>query len=156
MRLSAKPNGRPWFAGGACFFSWNSLFLYKMIRTVKKLNDVFQTGREMARLVLNYWPDLGPWLAVDFFTYYRHVCLLPYIDDPDDAETVSRPAFTLRREYMPRDCDDKAVLIASWCHGRGVPCRFVASSTRPDGVLHHVFLVYPTIFPYVDLGHHQM
>lgn len=111
-----------------------------MIRTVKKLNDVFQTGREMARLVLNYWPDLGPWLGVDFFTYYRHVCKLPYIDDPEEVETVSRPAFTLRREYMPRDCDDKAVLIACWCHGRGVPCRFVASSTRPDGVLHHVFL----------------
>ena len=111
-----------------------------MIRTIRHLKDVFQTGREMARLVCNYWPDLGPWLGVSFREYYIHVCQLPYIEDPEDVETVSRPAFTLQRDYMPRDCDDKAVLMACWCHGHGIKCRFVASSTRPDKVLHHVFL----------------
>ena len=111
-----------------------------MVRTVRHLKDVFQTGKEMARLVCNYWPDLGPGLGVSFREYYIHVCQLPYIEDPEDVETVSRPAFTLRRDYAPRDCDDKAVLMACWCHGHGLKCRFVASSTRPDKVLHHVFL----------------
>lgn len=111
-----------------------------MVRTIRHLKDVFQTGREMARLVCNYWTDLGPWLGVSFSEYYIHVCQLPYIEDPEDVETVSRPAFTLQRDYMPRDCDDKAVLMACWCHGHGLKCRFVASSTRPDKVLHHVFL----------------
>ena len=105
-----------------------------MIRTVRHLKDVFQTGREMARLVCNYWTDLGPWLGVSFREYYIHICQLPYIADPEDVETVSRPAFTLRRDYAPRDCDDKAVLMACWCHGHGLKCRFVASSTRPDKV----------------------
>lgn len=111
-----------------------------MIRTVRHLNNVFQTGREMARLVCNYWTDLGPWLGVSFREYYSHICLLPYIEDPQDVETVSRPEYTLQRDYSPRDCDDKAVLIACWLHGHGIKCRFVASSTRPDRVLHHVFV----------------
>ena len=111
-----------------------------MKTNVQTLNDVFQTGREMARLTCLYWPDLGRWLDVPFLLLYRHVCHLPYIDDPDDIETVARPAFTLRPDWSPRDCDDKAVICACWWHGHGVPVRFVSTSTRPDKVLHHVFL----------------
>lgn len=111
-----------------------------MIRTNRHLYDVFQTGREMARLVRSYWSDLGPWLGASFWAYYTHVCKLPYVDDPEDVETVSRPIYTLNPAYRPRDCDDKAVLMACWFHGRGIRCRFVASSTRPDKQVHHVFL----------------
>ena len=120
-----------------------------MKTTVKQLNDVFQTGREMARLVVSYWADLGPWLGVDFRTYYSYVCALPYVEDPEEVETVSRPAYTLQRDYRPRDCDDKAVLIACWLYAHGIQCRFVASSTRPDRVLHHVF-VQAAKFGYID------
>lgn len=110
-----------------------------MNRHVYTLEDVHQTAEQMRGLVCNYWADLGPWLLVDFYTFFNHVCLLPYVPDPRDVETVSRPAYTLNRAYCPRDCDDKAVLVAAWLHGHGIPCRFVASSTRPDRDLHHVF-----------------
>lgn len=104
-----------------------------------ELTDVLQTGAAMRRLVQNYFGDLGPWLGVPFIAFYRHVCNLPYIPDPDNVETVSRPLYTLGGYDVPRDCDDKAVLLASWCYGHGEPVRFVATSTRPDKKLHHVF-----------------
>lgn len=110
-----------------------------MTRHVLPLYDVHQTAEKMRGLVCRCWADLGPWLWVDFKTFFNHVCLLPYIPDPADVETISRPAYTLRREYAPRDCDDKAIIIASWLHGHGIKCRFVASSTRPDREVHHVF-----------------
>ena len=113
-------------------------FFY-MIQTTRQLDRVNQTGAEMRRLCVMYCKDLGPWLAVPFMQYYRHICELPYIPDPPGVETVSRPAYTLSGDYAPRDCDDKAVLAAAWWHGRGFPVRFVASSTKPNGKLHHVF-----------------
>lgn len=110
-----------------------------MIIRRQQLRDVFQTGREMKRLTVTYWADLGRWLEVPFIDFYRFVCCLPYREDPEQIETVSRPLFLLDDAYSPRDCDDKAVLCASWWHGHGVPVRFVAISTQPTGELNHVF-----------------
>lgn len=110
------------------------------MHTVRPLKDVYQTGDEMRRLVVQYWGDLGAWLRRPFWEFYNYVCNLPYYDDPENVETVSRPAFLLDPDYRPRDCDDKAILCACWWHGNGVKCRFVASSTAPDGTLHHVFI----------------
>ena len=112
-----------------------------MILTTDKLKSVYQTGAKMRRLVRDYWSDLGPWLNVPFVEYYRYVCALPYISDPDGVEFVSRPRLTLDPNYsIARDCDDKAVLLACWWTGHGDKCRFVASSTKPNGRLHHVFM----------------
>ena len=117
-----------------------------MIRKVQPLESVFMTGAEMRRITQQYATDLGAWLAVPFVDFYRHVCRLPYVPDPENVETVSRPAFTLRPDYGPRDCDDKSVLCASWWHAHGVPVRFVATSCKKDGQLHHVFCQIPGIF----------
>lgn len=111
-----------------------------MIVRNMELTDVYQTGREMRRLVENYWNDLGPWLNVSFLEYFNHVCELPYVPDPPEVETVSRPLYTLDPGYVPRDCDDKAVLLACWFHGNGRKSRFVASSTRYNRELHHTFI----------------
>lgn len=112
-----------------------------MILTTDKLKNVYQTGEQMRRLVENYYSDLGEWLAVPFLAYYRYVCDLPYIKDPDGVEFVSRPALTLNPFFpVARDCDDKAVLLACWWSGNGGKKRFVASSTKPNKKLHHVFL----------------
>lgn len=104
------------------------------------LFDVYQTARQMRRLICEYFADLGPWLDVPFVQFYKHVCLLPYVEDPETVETVSRPAFTLDPNYCPRDCDDKAVLIGAWFKSHGDPIRVVASSTRRNGSLHHTFI----------------
>lgn len=107
------------------------------------LKSVYQTGAEMRRIVEMYCLDLGPWLAVPFCTFYRFVCNLPYIPDPDNIEFVSRPAYTLNDEFGPRDCDDKAVLCACWLHAHGVPVCFLATSTKKDKQLHHVLCMIP-------------
>ena len=112
-----------------------------MILTTGHLKDVYQTAGEMRRLVENYWTDLGPWLNVPFLCFYRYVCDLPYIADPQNVEFVSRARLTLNPFFkVARDCDDKAVLLACWWHAHGDGKRFVASSTKPDKKLHHVFM----------------
>lgn len=113
-----------------------------MILTKNKLRDVRQTGDEMRRLVQNYYTDLGAWLSVPFLQFYEYVCNLPYIPDPENVEFISRPELTLDPNFtIARDCDDKSVLLACWwaCPGHERKKRFVASSTKPNGKLHHVF-----------------
>ncbi|MBR4414425.1 MAG: hypothetical protein IKS59_03805 [Aeriscardovia sp.] len=113
--------------------------------TTQNLNNVYQTADQMRRLVETYFTDLGPWLCVPFIYFYRFVCNLPYIADPKNVEFVSRPALTANPAFkIARDCDDKAVLLASWCQGHDRKKRFVASSTKPTGRLHHVFLQLDT------------
>lgn len=113
-----------------------------MILTKENLNSVYQTGEKMRRLVNDYYTDLGAWLDVPFFDFYRYVCNLPYIPDPENVEFISRPELTLDPNFtIARDCDDKSVLLACWwnCPGHDMKKRFVASSTKPNGKLHHVF-----------------
>ena len=111
-----------------------------MIRRRQQLRDVFQTANEMRRLTLTYWEDLGRWLDEPFLNYFNYVCALPYFEDPPDCETVSRPLYTLRPNYHPRDCDDKSVLIASWLHGHDIKSKFIAVSTQENRELNHVFV----------------
>ena len=110
-----------------------------MIINRRPLENVFQTAQEMRRLTLQYWRDLGAWLDAPFISFFNFVCALPYVEDPPDVETVSRPLYLLDESYEPRDCDDKAILIASWLHGHGLPVRFVGVSTLRNKELCHVF-----------------
>lgn len=111
-----------------------------MRENIVQLHDVHQTADQMRRITEQYYMDLGTWLRVPLINFYLHVCCLPYVPDPVGVETVSRPLYTLRSGYKPRDCDDKSVLLASWCQGNGVKKRFVSTSTRPDRRLCHVFV----------------
>lgn len=111
-----------------------------MIDTTVFLRDVYQTAAAMQNMTEKYFSDLGAWLGVPLIQFYSFVCVLPYVADPVGVETVSRPLYTINPDYTPRDCDDKSVLIAAWCHGNGVKKRFVSTSTRPDGHLSHVFV----------------
>ena len=126
-----------------------------MLKRVRNLESVFLTGAEMKRITQQYAADLGPWLRRPFAEYYKYVCNLPYIPDPVDVETVSRPAFTLRPDYGPRDCDDKAVLLACWWHAHGVPVAFLATSCRKNKQLHHVLAVIPGMLLDATYKSHQ-
>lgn len=108
--------------------------------TLYPLESAQQTAAEMLRLVQSYAADIGDkanWPLIRFFDFVKK---LPYRADPPGNETISRPALSMRKEWPARDCDDKAILLASWCHMNKTPWCFVASSTRTDGTLHHVFL----------------
>ncbi len=100
-----------------------------------------QTSAEMLRLVRDYSKDLGEkasWPLPRFFDYVRK---LSYKNDPKGVETVARPAFTMLENWPWRDCDDKSILIASWCYLNAIPFRFVAASNQASKVLHHVYVI---------------
>lgn len=129
------------------YFLYNNTFdrgknnrrMYKMM-TLVDLDNVRQTAAEMRRLVETYAGDIGALANIPFIFFYKLICALPYANDPRGVETVSRPALLLDPGYSPRDCDDKSILLAAWCRCNGIKCRFVASSTRKNCKLHHVFL----------------
>lgn len=109
--------------------------------TLTDLQSPEQTAGEMVRLVKTYCKDIGErakWPIVRFFDFVRN---LEYRADPLNNETISRPAFLLQENWPARDCDDKSILLASWCECNGVPWKFVAKSDRPDCRLHHVYVM---------------
>lgn len=95
----------------------------------------------MVRLVRTYASDIGSKAGWPIEKFYDYVRQLPYRKDPVGNETTSRPAFLMQEDWPWRDCDDKAVLIGSWCYLNRIPFRFVASSTLDTQRLHHVFTV---------------
>lgn len=105
----------------------------------------------MHKMVRGYWSDLGPYLSWGFSPWFDFVRVIPYESDEKRfggrvLEVLSRPSYLLDRDIFPRiDCKKKAILIASWAYGNGLPYRFLAVSSRPDGQVHHVF-------PQIDFG----
>ena len=109
--------------------------------TLTTLESPEQTAGEMVRLVKTYCKDIGnraKWPIVRFFDFVRN---LEYRADPFNNETISRPALLLQDNWPARDCDDKSILLASWCQCNGVPWKFVAKSDRQDRRLHHVYVM---------------
>jgi hypothetical protein len=105
------------------------------------LTDPRQTAKEMARICTQYAGDLGELAKMPLPRFFDLVRKLPYMPDPQNAETLSRPRYLLEKDYAFRDCDDKAILIGAWCYLNGHPFGFYASSTKPSRQLHHVWTV---------------
>lgn len=107
----------------------------------EELRDRVQTGREIAWLARNYWPDLDESGDLDkpLPDYYRKVKSIPYQEDGRD-EVVARPKFLMDRTNFPAlDCKKKAVLISSWLEAHGIPWRLVTTSELPSKEIHHIF-----------------
>jgi len=108
-------------------------------RSTVGLSSLRQTGAVMRDMVVRYCTDIPAemvaWSAKRFF---RHVANLPFRDDPQEIESVARPAFTLDPDWEgPRDCDDKAVLIGAWLYLRKIPFRFLAVAYEPFSDVEH-------------------
>jgi len=111
------------------------------VHTIAPLNTPEQTAREMVRLVRTYAGDIGNKAKWPLKKFYEYVRALPFRPDPVGHETVSRPSLTMQAGYPWRDCDDKAILLGSWCYLNGVPFQFRASSKHPSKRLHHVYTI---------------
>lgn len=105
------------------------------------LTDPRQTAKEMARICTQYAGDLGELAKMPLPRFFDLVRKLPYMPDPQNAETLSRPRYLLEKDYSFRDCDDKAILMGAWCYLNGHPFGFYASSVKPSRQLHHVWTV---------------
>ncbi len=105
------------------------------------LTDPRQTAKEMARICTQYAGDIGELAKMPLPRFFDLVRKLPYMPDPQNAETLSRPRYLLEKDYAFRDCDDKAILMGAWCYLNGHPFGFYASSVKPSRQLHHVWTV---------------
>ena len=105
------------------------------------LTDPRQTAKEMARICTQYAGDLGELAKMPLPRFFDLVRKLPYMPDPQNAETLSRPRYLLEKDFSFRDCDDKAILMGAWCYLNGHPFGFYASSLKPSRQLHHVWTV---------------
>jgi len=120
--------------------------------TKKHLSDKRQTSREMYRMVERYCDDLRDvrifyrgkktsLADLPLNRFYEFVKNLKYETDIKPVEIVARPLHILAMSNLGKgiDCKKKAILMAAYLRLRNVPYRFVASSNRPDGKVHHVF-----------------
>lgn len=106
-----------------------------------ELNVDFSVS-QIIRIAKNYASDLKDYAdRQGFFEFYNYVRNLPYIPDPKGKETISRPAYTVNPEWKgSRDCDDKTVLIGSFCELKKMPWRIAVV-----GVKEYPHHVYPEI-----------
>ena len=107
----------------------------------RPLESVEQTAAQMVRMVRQYATDLGEKASWPLPKFFRFVADLEYRADPKGHESLSRPALAMGESWPWRDCDDKAIMIGSWCWINKIPFKFVASSKRPDKTLHHTWVM---------------
>ena len=108
--------------------------------TIIKAKSLTDTGKQMRWVVSNYHSDVAfmdGWYIEDVF---RHIADLPYIEDPSDAEYLSRPSISLSEGAEFRDCDDKHIILGSHLYRLGIPFWFVAVSEKPFEDFHHVVI----------------
>jgi hypothetical protein len=99
----------------------------------------------MGRIVDNYATDLcafdagGASLAeAPLPIFFRAIASIPYREDTEGIEVVTRPYVLLTAPLRGWDCKKKAIAIASWLKLHHIPYRFAATSRRPSGEIHHV------------------
>lgn len=109
------------------------------VTKVKVFKDVRQTISEMRRLATLYKNDIAQYATKPLTEFYDMVKNLAYIPDPTGQETIRRPGYTIRGIGPGRDCDDKAVVMASYAILNNIPWRFVVVSASAKGPYHHVF-----------------
>jgi len=114
---------------------------------VKKLVSHRQTGARMAQIVRRFAGDLRlfqfqgkPLPQLPLHKFFDIVKDIPYKQDKRGIEIISRPLNILTSPVGGADCKKKAILVASWLKLNGYPWRFVATSMRADGKVHHVIV----------------
>ena len=122
-----------------------------MNQLTEPLFDKAQTAQRIKAIVDEYAGDLEKCLIVrngrnvplsalplkEFFDFVREI---PYRRDKKPIEIVSRPYYIVKHLSLGYDCKKKAVLMASYCKLNSIPFRFIGSSQRKDGKIHHIFV----------------
>jgi hypothetical protein len=118
-------------------------------KTVLPLHDKKQTGEAMYNICYQYKTDLqriglkngngtvSPLSELSLSDYYDFCRRIPYREDRRPVEVVGRPLELVKLPSM--DCKKKAIMIGSYASYKKIPFRFIASSNRPSGVIHHVY-----------------
>lgn len=107
--------------------------------TVKTNGSAKATGPYMHLMVNKYHMDMAPYASCTLQEIFDMVKNIPYRPDPPGMEYLQRPWATLNMTGAGGDCDDKAIVIASWAKLNSLPYRFVAVRRFDKPVLHHVY-----------------
>lgn len=68
---------------------------------------------------------------------FNFVKNLEYKPDPKNIEFISRPKFSIFENNLPRDCDDKTLIITSYAKLKNIPFKIavIGKENQP----HHIF-----------------
>jgi len=109
-----------------------------MISSYTPLKSYEQTLGVIADFARRYKSDVSLLSGLSPIDFYDYVHGLPYIDDPEGVERVSRPAFTIDPNWKnSRDCDDKTAIVGAYCELNGIPWRMVVAGQFENP--HHVY-----------------
>jgi hypothetical protein len=90
-------------------------------------------------LAIRYCDDVLPFSDMTIHEFQYLIKNLPYREDPEGEEHVSRPLYPLSDLTIPFDCDDRCVCIGAFCMLKGIPFRFIAVCEAPEKDYHHVY-----------------
>lgn len=122
-----------------------------MFELREPLFDKEQTVKNIRYLVNNFHDDLDSILIEPelipihkaplnrFFSFVKNI---PYRKDTKPVEVISRPYYIIKHKDLGMDCKKKAILIASYAECNDIDYRFIASSSRPDKKIHHIFVQF--------------
>lgn len=121
-----------------------------MVEMSEPLLDKDQTGRRMYDLIKRFARDLDsiyvrksgklvPLSKLTVRQFFDLIRRMKYRRDTKPIEVVARPRHIFRYQGLGMDCKKKSVAMGSWCSLNSVPWRLIASSSRPDRRIHHVF-----------------
>ena len=68
---------------------------------------------------------------------FEFVKNLKYKPDPKGIEFLSRPKFSVFENNLPRDCDDKTLIITCYCELKNIPYKIAV--TGKNNSPHHIF-----------------
>lgn len=101
--------------------------------------ETIKVMQELAREVR----DVQQFAKHTLLEFYLFLRALPYIEDPQGIERVSRPLFTLNPQWTDsRDCDDKATAMLCFCNMHGIKSRIIVCGIgkKPHHVYNEVWL----------------
>ena len=94
----------------------------------------------MRAMVEKHYLDMAPYASLSLQEVFDVIKSLPFRPDPDEAEVLMRPLYTMSMQGCGGDCDDKSIALASYCRLLNIPYQFVAVRAQGKKVLHHVYL----------------
>jgi transglutaminase-like putative cysteine protease len=112
----------------------------EMREKTRIVESVQDTANEMYRLARHYASDTAQYSTMSLNAWFNKVKRIPYRKDPPGEEYLQRPLATLWRIGRGGDCDDKAILLATWAVNNGLPFRWVAVGRMPTRPLHHILV----------------
>lgn len=121
-----------------------------MIVTRENLFNKNQTAKKMYYLVDRYFKDLSkfktkkngkiiPITKLNIIEFFNFVRKIPYRKDIKPIEVVARPKTIIKYRQKGADCKKKGILMGAYFKFKNVPYRFMSSSRKPSGRIHHVF-----------------